>query len=109
MPLSKQVMAVSATYPEVLAGLVARYMKKPSFVRLGHQEPTLLGVKQFVLRVAYHPMIQQQAKNKLDILLKLLKAVKFGQCMIFTNLQTRYEVLILTKYYFWIDKCYINL
>ena len=94
MPLSKQVMAVSATYPEALAGLVSRYMQKPSFVRLGHQQPTLLGVKQFVLRVAHHPMAQQQAKNKLDVLLKLLKAVQFGQCMIFTNLQTRYDIII---------------
>ncbi len=89
MPLNKQVLAVSATYPEVLANLISRYMKKPSFVRLGHQQPTLLGVKQFVFRVAYHPMAQQQAKNKFEILLKMLKVVAFGQCMIFTNLQTR--------------------
>ncbi|XP_057373488.1 probable ATP-dependent RNA helicase DDX20 [Daphnia carinata] len=93
MPLTKQVLAVSATYPEVLANLVSRYMKKPSFVRLGHQQPTLLGVKQFVFRVAYHPMTQQQAKNKFEILLKMLKVVAFGQCMIFTNLQTRAESL----------------
>ena len=90
MPLNKQVLAVSATYPEVLANLVSRYMRKPSFVRLGHRQPTLLGVKQFVFRVAYHPMVQQQAKNKFEILMKMLKVVEFGQCMIFTNLQTRY-------------------
>lgn len=89
MPLTKQVLAVSATYPEVLANLVSRYMKKPSFVRLGHQQPTLLGVKQFVFRVAFHPMAQQQAKNKFEVLLKMLKVVQFGQCMIFTNVQTR--------------------
>ncbi|KZS09201.1 DEAD box ATP-dependent RNA Helicase [Daphnia magna] len=93
MPLTKQVLAVSATYPEVLANLVSRYMKKPSFVRLGHQQPTLLGVKQFVFRVAFHPMAQQQAKNKFEVLLKMLKVVKFGQCMIFTNVQTRAESL----------------
>lgn len=89
MPLNKQVLAVSATYPEVLANLVSRYMQKPSFVRLGHHQPTLLGVKQFVFRVPYHPMAQQQAKNKFDIVLKMLKVIDFGQCMIFTNLQTR--------------------
>lgn len=89
MQLTKQVLAVSATYPEVLANLVSRYMQKPSFVRLGHHQPTLLGVKQFVFRVAYHPMAQQQAKNKFEILLKMLKVIEFGQCMIFTNLQTR--------------------
>ena len=82
-------MAVSATFPEALANLVSRYMVKPVYVRLGHQDPTLLGVKQFVFRVAHHPMVQQQAKNKLDILLKILKAIQFDQCMIFTNLQTR--------------------
>ena len=82
-------MAVSATYPEALAGLVSRYMQNPSFVRMGHQQPTLLGVKQFAFRVAYHPMAQQQMKNKLEVLLKMLKAFQFGQCMIFTNLQTR--------------------
>jgi ATP-dependent RNA helicase DDX20 len=40
MQLTKQVLAVSATYPEVLANLVSRYMQKPSFVRLGHHQPT---------------------------------------------------------------------
>jgi ATP-dependent RNA helicase DDX20 len=89
-------MAVSATYPEALASLVSRYMQNPSFVRMGHQKPTLLGVKQFVYRVAYHPMAQQQMKNKLDILLKMLKAFQFGQCMIFTNLQTRYMAFCIS-------------
>jgi hypothetical protein len=36
-------------------------------------------------------MAQQQAKNKFEILLKMLKVIEFGQCMIFTNLQTRYQ------------------
>lgn len=89
LPLSKQVMAVSATYPEALANLVSRYMVKPAYVRLGQEKPTLLGVKQFTLRVAHHPLAQQQAKNKFNILIKLLKAIQFDQCMIFTNLQTR--------------------
>lgn len=100
MPLNKQVLAVSATYPEVLANLVSRYMQKPSFVRLGHHQPTLLGVKQFVFRVSYHPMAQQQAKNKFEILLKMLKVIEFGQCMIFTNLQTRCQVDIITNIVF---------
>ena len=91
LPLvAKQVIAVSATYPEALANLVARYMNNPSFIRMGQLQPALLGVKQFVCKVPYHPMSQQQGKYKLDVLLKLLKSIEFSQCMIFTNLQTRY-------------------
>ena len=89
LPMTKQVMAVSATYPEVLANMVSRYMQKPTFIRLGQMQPTLVGVKQFVYQVPYHPMSQQQAKNKLDALLHLLNSIEFGQCIIFTNLQTR--------------------
>ena len=89
LPLSKQVMAVSATYPEALANLVSRYMVKPSYIRLGQEKPTLLGVKQFTLRVPHHPLSQQLAKNKFNILMKLLKSIQFDQCIIFTNLQTR--------------------
>lgn len=91
LPLSKQVLAVSATYPEALANLVSRYMQNPAFVRLGQEQPTLLGVKQFACRSAFHPLTQQQWKNKLDKLLQILKKVLFSQCMVFTNLQTRYN------------------
>lgn len=89
LPLTKQVMAVSATYPEALAALVSRYTTDPAFIRPGQQRQTLVGVKQVACRVAYHPLSQQQAKNKLDVLLHLLQAVAFSQCIVFTNLQTR--------------------
>lgn len=43
LPASKQMVAVSATYPEFLANALAKYMRDPTFVRLNSNDPSLLG------------------------------------------------------------------
>lgn len=47
MPASKQMVAVSATYPEFLANALARYMRDPTFVRLNSSDPSLLGAYRY--------------------------------------------------------------
>ena len=44
LPVTKQVLALSATYPEVLAKFLTLYMNQPSFVRLNPTDPSLLGI-----------------------------------------------------------------
>ena len=43
LPDNKQMLAVSATYPEVLAQHLTVYMRNPTFIRLNAQDPSLLG------------------------------------------------------------------
>jgi ATP-dependent RNA helicase DDX20 len=49
LPASKQMLAVSATYPEVLANALTRYMRDPTFVRLNPSDPSLIGVYRFYI------------------------------------------------------------
>lgn len=43
LPASKQMLAVSATYPEFLANALTKYMREPTFVRLNSSDPSLIG------------------------------------------------------------------
>lgn len=53
LPLNKQMLAVSATYPESLAAALTRYMREPTFVRLNPTDPSLLGEHIKALTVAW--------------------------------------------------------
>ena len=46
LPENKQMVALSATYPEVLAQHLTAYMRNPTFVRLNALDPALLGEEQ---------------------------------------------------------------
>nr|DBA33987.1 TPA: hypothetical protein GDO54_001598 [Pyxicephalus adspersus] len=43
LPANKQMLAVSATYPEFLARALTTYMREPMFVRLNAADPSLIG------------------------------------------------------------------
>lgn len=43
LPANKQMLAVSATYPESLANTLAKYMREPTFVKLNPTDPSLIG------------------------------------------------------------------
>lgn len=43
LPVNKQMLALSATYPESLAQHLCRYMREPTFVRLNPTDPGLIG------------------------------------------------------------------
>lgn len=51
LPANKQMLAVSATYPESLAAALTRYMREPTFVRLNPTDPGLLGKRSTAVRV----------------------------------------------------------
>jgi ATP-dependent RNA helicase DDX20 len=43
LPDNKQMLALSATYPEYLAQHLTAYMRNPTFLRLNVSDPALLG------------------------------------------------------------------
>jgi len=51
LPANKQMMTLSATYPESLAQHITSYMRSPVFVRLNASDPSLLG--EFIMNFFY--------------------------------------------------------
>ncbi|XP_023229087.1 probable ATP-dependent RNA helicase DDX20 [Centruroides sculpturatus] len=93
LPLNKQMLALSATYPEELAKLLTQYMRNPAFVRLNMHKPALIGVTQFYKITQFHPLSHIAFQHKIDVLLQILKSVPFSQCLVFINLQMRAQSL----------------
>lgn len=89
LPDNKQMLALSATYPEYLAQHLTAYMRNPTFLRLNISDPALLGINQYYRCVAYHPLPHVQFDKKTKVVTQILSSVNFQQCLIFSNLQTR--------------------
>nr|XP_022296950.1 probable ATP-dependent RNA helicase DDX20 [Crassostrea virginica] len=89
LPENKQMLALSATYPEYLAQHLTGYMRNPTFLRLNVTDPALLGIKQFKKVVDHHALPNRVFDNKTKVVIELLSSVNFQQCLIFSNLQTR--------------------
>ncbi|XP_005097858.1 uncharacterized protein LOC101848815 [Aplysia californica] len=93
LPENKQILALSATYPEYLAHHLTSYMRNPTFVRLNITDPALIGIKQYHVVVPNHPLANIVFKAKTDVILNILNTVAFQQCLIFSNMQTRAQNL----------------
>ncbi|KAK1152623.1 putative ATP-dependent RNA helicase DDX20 [Acipenser oxyrinchus oxyrinchus] len=99
LPVNKQMLALSATYPEALAQHLARYMRDPTFVRLNPSDPGLLGLKQYYKIVKSHPLPHKIFQEKVQHLLDLFSKIPFNQALVFSNLHSRAQRLadILTS------------
>ncbi|XP_046340633.2 uncharacterized protein LOC124121640 [Haliotis rufescens] len=93
LPDNKQMLALSATYPESLAQHLTRYMRNPTFMRLNISDPALLGIRQYYKSVAFSPMANLAFEAKTKAVIEILSGVSFQQCLIFSNLQTRAQNL----------------
>ncbi|KAL3852533.1 hypothetical protein ACJMK2_016160 [Sinanodonta woodiana] len=93
LPENKQMLALSATYPEYLAQHLTAYMRNPTFIRLNITDPALLGIRQFYISVPYHPMPQVVFESKTKVLLHIFSSISFQQCLVFSNIQTRAQSL----------------
>ncbi|KAG7332544.1 hypothetical protein KOW79_004378 [Hemibagrus wyckioides] len=93
LPVNKQMLALSATYPESLAQHLCRYMREPTFVRLNPTDPGLLGLKQFYKMVHSHALPHKIFEEKVQNLLELFSKVPFNQALVFSNLHTRAQHL----------------
>ena len=88
LPQSKQVVALSATYPPSLASLAERFMRSPTHVRPGQSSQVLTGVAQFMLPVSHSPVQQRQNSIRQTALLSLLSSLPYSQCLVFSNYST---------------------
>ncbi|XP_022081316.1 uncharacterized protein LOC110974182 [Acanthaster planci] len=93
LPVNKQMLALSATYPEALAKGLTSYMRDPTFVRLNPRKVALKGIKQFYKVVPSHGLYHKAFEVKVEHLLQLLTRVSFSQCLVFSNLSSRAQNL----------------
>ncbi|XP_043102127.1 probable ATP-dependent RNA helicase DDX20 [Puntigrus tetrazona] len=93
LPANKQMLALSATYPESLAQYLSRYMREPTFVRLNPTDPGLLGLKQYYKIVPSHSLPHKVFEEKVQSLLELFSKIPFNQALVFSNLHTRAQHL----------------
>ncbi|KAF3860547.1 hypothetical protein F7725_000802 [Dissostichus mawsoni] len=92
LPVNKQMLALSATYPESLAQHLTRYMREPTFVRLNPSDLGLKGLKQYYKLVQSHPLPHMVFQEKVQHLLELFSKIPFNQALVFSNLHTRNDV-----------------
>ncbi|NXH12518.1 DDX20 helicase, partial [Bucco capensis] len=93
LPANKQMLAVSATYPESLANALTRYMREPTFVRLNPADPSLIGLKQYYKIVNSHPLPHKTFEEKTQHLQELFSKIPFNQALVFSNLHSRAQHL----------------
>ncbi|KAI3356925.1 hypothetical protein L3Q82_003566 [Scortum barcoo] len=93
LPVNKQMLALSATYPESLAQHLTRYMREPTFVRLNPRDMGLKGLKQYYKLVQSHPLPHKVYEEKVQHLLELFSKIPFNQALVFSNLHTRAQHL----------------
>lgn len=93
LPASKQMLAVSATYPEFLANALTRYMRDPTFVRLNPSDPSLIGLKQYYHVVNSYPLAHKIFEEKSQHLQELFSRIPFNQALVFSNLHSRAQHL----------------
>ncbi|NXI73562.1 DDX20 helicase, partial [Anseranas semipalmata] len=93
LPANKQMLAVSATYPESLANALTRYMREPTFVRLNPTDPSLIGLKQYYKIVNSHPLPHKTFEEKAQHLQELFSKIPFNQALVFSNLHSRAQHL----------------
>ena len=88
MPKSRQVLALSATYPDQLASIAERFMRSPQHIRPGKASQVLTGVSQFLLPVDRSPAAARQTALKQAALLNVLSSVPYSQALVFSNYST---------------------
>ncbi|XP_017653899.1 probable ATP-dependent RNA helicase DDX20 isoform X2 [Nannospalax galili] len=93
LPASKQMLAVSATYPEFLANALTRYMRDPTFVRLNSSDPSLIGLRQYYKVVSSYPLAHKIFEEKAQHLEELFSRIPFNQALVFSNLHSRAQHL----------------
>ncbi|KAI7797630.1 probable ATP-dependent RNA helicase DDX20 [Triplophysa rosa] len=93
LPTNKQMLALSATYPESLAQYLSRYMREPTFVRLNPTDPGLIGLKQYYKIVPSHSLPHKIFEEKVQSLLELFSKIPFNQALVFSNLHSRAQHL----------------
>ena len=93
LPDNKQVLALSATYPEYMAQSLQLYMRNPTYCRLDAHQPVLIGVRQFFHLLPPKPSPGLTLQAKTQALVDVISHVGFNQCLVFSNLQSQAQHL----------------
>lgn len=88
LPMDKQMIVTSATYPNELSQFLQQYMRVPKTIRLG-QDLCLEAIEEFYVESKPGHSAKKSVENKLVILKTLLDQFVFAKCIIFTNFQAR--------------------
>lgn len=80
LPVGKQMMVTSATYPLKLSEFLAKYMRSPEIIMMNSDDPSLIGVKQYYLVV-------NDEKDQSDQVLQIFQQTSYSQSIIFCNNQ----------------------
>lgn len=88
LPLDKQMIVTSATYPNELSTFLRNYMRKAKNIRVG-KELSLEAVREFYLETKAGNSSKKSLENKYETLKQLLSGLDFTKCFIFTNYQAR--------------------
>uniref|UniRef100_UPI00358DF966 probable ATP-dependent RNA helicase DDX20 isoform X3 n=1 Tax=Myxine glutinosa TaxID=7769 RepID=UPI00358DF966 len=96
LPANKQMLALSATYPESMAQQLNNYMREPAHIRLDPTDMQLIGVHQFYHVVNVHALPHLTLAEKVQRLQELLSCIPFNQALIFSNLHSRAQHLANT-------------
>ena len=88
LPIDRQMIVTSATYPKELSRILQKYMQSPKCITFG-KELSLEAVDEFYLEAKAGHSIKKNLENKLEALKALLNREKFSKCFIFTNYQAR--------------------
>lgn len=91
LPIKKQIIASSATYLNDLDEFLSTYMTTPTHISTEIDSPLLLGLRQFASIVKCNKNVVQMMNVKTSELIRILTHIPFGQCLIFSNYQTRVE------------------
>lgn len=91
LPVTKQVIASSATYSNNTFKYFNKVMSSPTLLEPDTDTPLLLGLKQFVSVVKSNLNVVHQLNIKNEELNKLLSQISFSQCLVFTNYLCRAE------------------
>ncbi|CAD5115552.1 DgyrCDS4516 [Dimorphilus gyrociliatus] len=91
LPKTKQMIALSATFPESMTKSVKNFMSTPTAIRLNSTDPALLGIRQYYEKLERYPLDQQNFIAKICCLISILEKIAFQQCLIFSNNQSKAE------------------
>lgn len=92
LPVDKQMIVTSATYPNELSNFLAHYMCEPKVVRLG-QELCLEAIEEHYIESKPGHSSKKTLENKLNLLRTILDQTNFTKSMVFTNFQARAPII----------------
>lgn len=86
---TKQMIALSATFPESMTKSITNFMNSPTAIRLNSTDPALLGIRQYYKVLERYPLDQQNFVAKICCLISILEKISFQQCLVFSNNQPK--------------------